>query len=221
MKQFEINGRIFAGYLALPASNQGAGLLLLHSWWGLNDFFKQICERLAQAGFVALALDYYHGATAETIEQAQQLRQGLDRKKVNREVAAGVDYLGLCQAVDRPHLGVIGFSLGCGFALEATRSKPNAVKAVVLYYGTGGGKFDKTEATFLGHFASDDQWGAAPKKVRALEERIRAANKTVKFYTYENTGHWFFEEDRPDSYNVAAAQLAWKRTIQFLQEELG
>jgi carboxymethylenebutenolidase len=90
---------------------------------------------------------------------------------------------------------------------------------VVLFYGTGGGKFDKTGAAFMGHFTENDDWGVHPKKINALADRIRAANQEAKFYTYPNTEHWFVETDRPE-YDQTASELAWQRTIEFLQDQL-
>jgi len=207
------------GYLALPDSGAGAGILMLHAWWGLNDFFKQTCDRLAGEGFVVLGPDLYHGAVARTIEEAKRLRQSLDSNVAGAEVTAALDLLKAHKALISSRVGMIGFSLGCSFALSAARSQPKFVKAVVLFYGTGGGKLDKTDAAFLGHFAENDEWGAGVQKVNALKERIQSANRPVEFYFYEKTKHWFFEEDRPE-YDKKAARLAWERTIQFLHAQL-
>jgi carboxymethylenebutenolidase len=207
-------------YLSLPASGQGPGVLLLPTWWGLNPFFKQLCERLAGEGFVTLAPDLYHGATAQTIEEAVQLRDGLERNEANKEVLAAADYLLAHSAVNQPRLGVIGFSLGTRYALEAARSRPQTVKAVVLFYGKGGGKVDKTQAAYLGHFAERDEWGADRKKVEKLAAELRAAQRETLFHTYPGTEHWFFEADRSDIYRSEAAQLAWERTVEFLHKHL-
>jgi carboxymethylenebutenolidase len=195
-------------------------VLLLHAWWGLTPFFKQLCDRLAGQGFVALAPDLYHGATAQTIDEALQLRDSLERNQTNKEVLAAVDYLLAHSAIHQPRLGVIGFSLGTRFALEAARSRPQTVKAVVLFYGKGGGKVDKTQAAYLGHFAEQDEWGADQKKVEKLAADLRAAQRETLFYTYPGTEHWFFEADRPDVYRPEAARLAWERTVEFLHKQL-
>ncbi|MEW6718059.1 MAG: dienelactone hydrolase family protein [Chloroflexota bacterium] len=220
MQNLDIEGNSFSGYLTTPGSGEGMGVILYHAWWGLNPFIMQTCDELARQGFVALAPDLYNGALAKTIDEAKQLRQSLDRKAANKIGAIATDYLCSRQGTDRPHIGAIGFSLGCSFAIESSRSKSGIVKAVVLFYGTGGGKFDKSKAAFLGHFAENDQWGADQKKVKALERRILAAEQEVTFYTYPNTVHWFAEADRPE-YNAEASLLAWDRTIKFLREQLG
>jgi carboxymethylenebutenolidase len=192
----------------------------LHAWWGLTDFFRAVCERLASEGFVALAPDLYHGATAATIEEAKSLRSTVDRTVTNKELKAAVEYLCANEAVSSPQIGVIGFSLGGNYALWLARNRPEAIRAVVLFYGMGGGKFSNTQATFLGHFAESDEWGAGLDKARSLEDRLRAAGRDVTFHTYAGTEHWFFEADRPAAYSADAARLAWERTVEFMRNQL-
>jgi carboxymethylenebutenolidase len=220
LETFELHERSFNGHLSLPSSGKGTGVLLLHAWWGLNGFIIQTCDKLAREGFVTLSLDYYSGEVARTIDEAKACRQKLDRKATNKLVTLAVDYLNDLPAVTSAGIGVIGFSLGCSFAIEAARSRNQIVKAVALFYGTGGGKFDKSRAAFMGHFAENDKWGAHPKKVNALAGRIRAAGQEATFHTYPDTEHWFVETDRPE-YNQEAAELAWERTFKFLREEPG
>lgn len=101
--------------------------------------------------------------------------------------------------------------------MEAARLRPKIVKAVTLFYGTGGGKLDKVQAVFQGHFAEKDEWGANPKKAKKLENRIRSEDLEAEFHIYPGTSHWFFEENN-DAYNNEAAQLAWQRTVKFMRE---
>jgi carboxymethylenebutenolidase len=220
MQEFEVSGTPVTAYLAVPASGSGPGVVVLHAWWGLTDFFREVCERLASEGFVALAPDLYHGATAATVEKAHRLRSAVDRRTANKELKAAVGHLCAHQAVSSSQIGVIGFSLGGNYALWLARNSPKAIKAVVLFYGTGGGKFDNTQARFLGHFAESDEWGAGPDKARSLEDRLRAAGRDVTFHTYAGTEHWFFEADRPAAYSADAARLAWERTVDFMRNQL-
>ena len=113
----------------------------------------------------------------------------------------------------------IGFSYGFSFAMEAARLRPQVVKAVSLFYGTGGGKLDKTQAIFQGHFAEKDEWGANQVKAKKLEERIRSAGQETEFYIYPGLNHWFFEEDN-QAYNQDAAGLAWQRCVTFMRKHL-
>lgn len=207
-------------YLSIPVSGLGRGVLVAHAWWGLNDFIKSFCDRLSSVGFLALAPDLYRGSVADTIEEAQRLLNELDRNKANREMRAAVDYLSQHPAISEEKVGALGFSLGASFALSVARMRPKIVHAVVLFYGTGGGKFAEVMADFQGHFAERDEWGAQASKVQALEQRLLASDGKVEFYTYPETTHWFFEEDRLDAYAPKAAELAWSRTVEFLRSRL-
>jgi carboxymethylenebutenolidase len=203
-----------------PKLDEAPGVLMFHAWWGLNPFFKATASRMSQEGFAVLAPDYFHGQIATTIDEAKTLRSQMDRKRTYVLAKQALDYLIEQEKVFPKQVAVIGFSLGCGPALELARNQPDTVKAVVLFYGTGGGKFDSSRADFLGHFAEDDQWGAHAKKVESLQKRLLKSGGEVIFYTYPNTQHWFFESDRPESYNEDAAGVAWERTILFLKQKL-
>jgi carboxymethylenebutenolidase len=205
-------------YLSLPKSGAGAGVLVLHAWWGLNDTFRRFCDRLAGEGFVALAPDLYNGAVAATREDAQRLMRQMDKDAARKTLKAALKDLAAHPAVARPGIGVVGFSLGGFYALGLACQKPKDIAAVVTFYGTGRGKFGEAQAAFLGHFAEDDEFEPAAD-VLQLEQNIRQAGKEVAFYTYPGTRHWFFEPDRPE-YNPDAAQLAWERTAAFLHKEL-
>jgi len=207
------------GYLALPKTSNGTGVLVIHAWWGLNSFFKDLCRRLAREGFTAFAPDLYHGKVASTIAKATRLRDGLDRKQANKDLHNAVAYLQEIKAVTTLPLGVIGFSLGANFALGVSRQLPHAIGAVVCFYGTRSGDYAAARAAYLGHFAESDEWESAAG-VKRLEQQLQAAQRPVTFHTYPGTGHWFFEKDRVGAYNAWAAKLAWQRTLDFLEATL-
>ena len=206
-------------YLALPKSGAGAGVIVLHAWWGLNDFFKDFCQRLAREGFVALAPDLYRGKLATTIEEAKQLRSKLKKEQVGADILSAVEQLHKLPAVTNQSLGVIGCSFGGHWALWLSLEKPEFIKAVTVFYATRTADYAQARAAYLGHFAESDDWVAA-SGVKKLEKSLRVAQRPVTFHTYEDTGHWFFEKDRKEAYNAKAAQLAWKRTVEFLQMQL-
>ncbi|RIK37433.1 MAG: dienelactone hydrolase family protein [Chloroflexi bacterium] len=214
------------GYLALPPAGKGPGVLVLHAWWGLNGAIKAFCERLAEAGFVAFAPDLYHGQVADTIAGAEILGSALDANhlQAKSEVAAAMRFLnelaGQNGAKGRPGLAVIGFSLGAYYALDLSVAEPEQIRAVVLFYGTGPGDFSRSQAVYLGHFAEEDEY-EPQANVDELEADLRLAGRPVTFYRYPGAGHWFFEPDRADAYNEAAANLAWERTLAFLQGSPG
>jgi len=208
------------GFFCLPELDRAPGVLLFHAWWGLNDFFKGTALRMSQEGFVVLAPDYFQGHVASTIEEAKALRTQMDRTQTYQLAKQALEYLTEQESVFPKQVGVMGFSLGCGPALELARSQPDIVKAVILFYGTGGGKFDSARADFLGHFAEDDQWGTHAEKVESLQKRLAKSGGEVIFHTYPHTQHWFFESDQPHAYNQEAAEEAWKRTIEFFKAKL-
>src|SRR5436309_13752750 len=129
------------GYLAMPKKGRGPGVLVLHAWWGLNDFFKGLCDELATAGFVAFAADLYRGATASTRDGAERLMSKLDQKVAGQDILNGVRGLQSHPGPKEKHLGVIGFSMGAFWSLWLAQELAAGVAAVVLFYGTGGGRY--------------------------------------------------------------------------------
>jgi carboxymethylenebutenolidase len=205
--------------MAVPTTGGGPGVIVIHAWWGLTEFFRQTCDRLAQEGFLAYAPDLYSGATAKTIEEAERLSSKLDHKLADRKVVEAVDYLLSHPRLRGDRIGVIGFSMGAAFALTLACNRPNSVSAVVLFYGTGTGKFDEAKAAFIGDFAENDNY-ESPEYVSSLEKSLVVAGRKVTFYTYVGKKHWFFEENVPSAYDSDAAKLAWERTLAFLRTQL-
>jgi carboxymethylenebutenolidase len=195
---------------------------VLHAWWGLTPVFTDVCDRLAAEGFVALAPGLYpDGATTDSIAEAEKLVDAHDRTRETVEgiILASEYHLRQLPAVTSDQIGVVGFSMGAWWALRLSQLRPDHVGAAVTFYGTGGGDFSAAQAAYQGHFAEQDDFEPL-EEVRTLEESIRAAGREVEFYTYPNTGHWFFEANRPDAYNAEAATLAWDRMIAFLRAQL-
>jgi carboxymethylenebutenolidase len=206
------------GFLAQPSTPNGEGIVVIHAWWGLNDTARSFCQRLAAEGYTVFAPDLYHGKVATTIEQAEALGKVVD---ANPDAAkAQVDHaiVYLASRLDATHhgLAVMGFSLGAYFALVAASAQPQLVSRVVLFYGTGPADFSRSRAAYLGHFAENDPFESA-ELVNELESALSGAGRPVTFHRYPGTGHWFFEPDRADAYDAKAAELAWNRTIEFLQ----
>lgn len=204
------------GFLAVPSTG-GPGVLVLHAWWGLNDTLKAFCTRLAEAGLVAFAPDLYHGQVADNIVDAETLGQALDTNhlQAKNEIRDAVMFLSeRAEQADRG-LAVIGFSLGASYALDISNTAPEHIRSVVIFYGTWVDDLSHSRAAYLGHFAENDPF-EPQSGVDKLEAYIRRIERPVTFYRYPGTAHWFFELDRPE-YNKAATDLAWERTLTFLQ----
>jgi len=204
------------GFLALPPAGKGRGVLVLHAWWGLNNTIKAFCTRLAESGFSAFAPDLYRGQLATTIPEAERLSNALEATEARKDITNAVDFLIQNATKGGRDLAVIGFSLGAYFALELSNSDPDHIHSVVVFYGTGYEEYDASRAEYLGHFAEADEF-EPEANVNNLEALLRSAGRPVTFHRYPGTGHWFFEPDRTQAFNQAAASLAWKRTLAFLK----
>jgi carboxymethylenebutenolidase len=117
-------------FLAESGKRSAPGILIMHAWWGLNAFIKGLAYRLAKAGYTALAIDYYSGGIATTIEEAKLLRSRMDRKASNKMIQRATRQFLELPAVAGSSIGVIGFSVGCGFALEIARRFPDDTAAI-------------------------------------------------------------------------------------------
>lgn len=210
---------ITRGYLALPDTGSGPAVLVLHAWWGLNDTIRAFCLRLAEAGFVAFAPDLYHGQVTDTIPGAESLAQALDGRHLDAKAEIRAALAFLAGRSGGAGVGVVGFSLGAYFALDASNAAPEYVRAVAAFYGTGAFEYDRARAAYLCHFAENDPYEPA-ENVAALTQVLQQAGRPAMIHTYPGTGHWFFEPDRVDAYNAEAATQAWDRTLDFLKREL-
>ena len=229
MIEFDAGGSPAPGYLATPVSGNGPSVVVLHAWWGLTEPFRQVCDRLADAGFTALAPDLYRGATASTIEEADALGSALDQRapQWHGDVAGAARFLrqrtkdASVPANASGKVALLGFSLGGAYALDMSVNLADEVAAVVVFYDAyAEPEFQRAHAAYLLHYAEDDSFIPA-EKVTAMQRTLEAAGRPVTVHIYPGTKHWFFEANRPDAYNAAAATLAWERTITFLHAQLG
>jgi carboxymethylenebutenolidase len=201
------------GYHAAPRSGKGPGVLVLHAWWGLTDFFKSICDRLAARGFVAFAPDLHHGRIAATIEEANHILETRDFPAARATAEAALQFLRTHPAVREGKLGALGFSMGAGFAVLLDSLHPDALSGIVMFYGGSEEDLSGSRAHFLGHFGENDDW-------EPLDNVKKVAAAQAQIHVYPNTGHWFVEEDRPEHYKAEAAALAWDRTYEFFRRSL-
>jgi carboxymethylenebutenolidase len=211
--------RAGSGYLVLPEGHaSGPGVLVLHAWWGLTPFFKSVCDRLADQGFVALAPDLYEGRTTGDPDEARALLAEADMDTMVQLVRSSLFTLRSLPATPDTPVGVLGFSMGASWALWLASRIPDLVGATVVFYGSQNIDMAPAQGAFLGHFAESDEH-VDDEELTLLEAELRLLDKDVNFHRYPGTGHWFFEADQP-TYDEVAATLAWDRTVAFLHQHL-
>jgi carboxymethylenebutenolidase len=194
-------------------------VLVIHAWWGLNDFFKDVCDRLAKEGFVAVAPDLFEGQVSTTIGGAKRLRAKPKRAPTYKTLIRAIEQLSDHPAVQGPSIGIIGFSMGAHWALWLSQRPELPIGATVAFYGARAGDYSSSRAVFLGHFAEKDDWVSAAA-LKKLKTSLETVGRMAEFFVYPDTSHWFFESDRADAYNSEAAELSWDRTIKFLRKYL-
>jgi carboxymethylenebutenolidase len=212
---FDVNGTPVKAYLALPSRSNAPGVIVLHAWWGLNSFFKTLCDRLAAEGFVVFAPDLNEGRVAQTIAEAKEIMSSLDGQRKYDVTMATVDFFRARPEAGKEPFAVIGFSMGAAWSLVLASERPEDVRKAVLFYGAGEGDFEKIKAEVLGHFSDADEWEDI-EYVRSMETDMQKAGVKTTFHIYSGMPHWFFENDRPE-FIPEAAELAWTRTVEFLR----
>lgn len=222
MRTFHVNGKTISGHLAEPAQGKGAGVVVLHAWWGLTEPFRRCCDRLAEAGYVALAPDLYHGKTTASVEEAQTLSAALDQdvESWRGDIAGAIQLLRQHPATGgQDRFALVGFSLGGAYALDMSVTLAGQIAAVVTFYDSYPGlDYGQSSSAYLCHFAQDDPF-VPEKAARVMAEELQAAGRPAAIHTYPGTRHWFSEENRPE-YDAEAARLAWDRTLTFLNQQL-
>lgn len=213
------SGASVSGELVLPPGDtRGPGLVLYHEWWGLNEQMKATAARFAGEGFVALALDCYHGKLTTDATDAGKLSQALDTALVMRETEAAAAWLkGDARCTGK--VGTVGFCLGGALAMAS--ANVTGVSAAVAFYGIPKPEFQKwskATAPIQGHFGSKDQW-ATVDKANAVATAVRAAGGQMEVFSYE-AGHAFMREGDPAAYVADAATTAWGRCLAFLSTQL-
>jgi carboxymethylenebutenolidase len=204
-----------AAYLVLPDDGPGSGVLVLHSWWGLGPSAKTFVERLADAGYTALAPDLNDGLVTDDPGEAQRALGASDPNATAALVLSSVVALRTRCADPEAPIAVVGFSMGASWALWLATRQPDSVGAVVAYYGTQNIDFDELRAPVLGHFAQVDPL-VSEDELTEMHARLLLSEKSIEVHRYEGTRHWFAEADQPDFHDEAAAELAWQRTVEFL-----
>lgn len=219
--EFPANGRKAAGYLATPSQGTGPGLIVIQEWWGLVDHIKDVCDRFAAEGFVALAPDLYHGEVTRSPSEAGKLLMALNIAKAGEDIKGAAVALGQRPDVQTDRVGVLGFCMGGQLALYAAMEQPQLIAAAVDFYGVHPNvRIDpaRLKVPLLAHFAKRDN-SVKEKEARALVRKIQTAGGRVEAHYYE-ADHAFFNDTRPTVFHKESAALAWGRTISFLKQHL-
>src|SRR5579863_6250492 len=193
------------------------GIVVVHEYWGLNDWVKEQASKLADQGYAALAIDLYRGKVATTPDEAHQIMRGVPEDRAKRDLHAAVEFLKSQPNVEKDRIGAIGWCMGGGYALDVALQEPD-LAALVINYGhlaTDPETLKKINAPILGLFGGQDK-GITPDDVHKFEQQLRQLGKQVEIKIYDDAGHAFENPNNKEGYRAADAADAWKRTVNFL-----
>jgi carboxymethylenebutenolidase len=211
------------GYLAVPESGSGPGVIVIQEWWGLTEHISGIADRLAGEGFVALAPDLYGGTTTHDADEAGRLMTELPVDEAARDLGGAVDFLLAHDAVTSTTVGAVGFCMGGGFVLLLAAQQGEKVGAAVPFYGVGPAVPDTytgLTAAVQGHYGEKDDFYPVDD-ARAQEQQIRTESGAQVEFHYYPAAHAFHNDTNAlGTYDAASAKQAWERTVAFLRTEL-
>ena len=204
---------------------QGKGpfpaIIVIHEWWGLNDWVKEQASKLADEGYVTLAVDLYRGKVAKTPDEAHEIMRGVPEDRAKRDLHAAFEFLASQPNVKKDRIGSIGWCMGGGYSLDVALQEPT-LAATVINYGhlaTDMDALKKINAPILGLFGAQDR-GIPPADVRKFGDTLDQMGKKIDIKIYDDAGHAFENPNNKDGYRAADAADAWKRTVDFLAATL-
>ena len=213
------------GYLSVPESGSGPGVIVIQEWWGLVPHIERVVDRLAAAGYVAIAPDHYRGVATTEPDEAGKLMQGLKVRAAADDIAGAAEYLLTRDDVTGDSVGAVGFCMGGGLALLAPTAYRHIAATSAFYpampwpdYAPDWTRYAGKEA--LIHKAETDEESSGPR-IGEYVEAIRAAGGTATEHNYPASVHAFFNDDRPEVFQPDNASLAWSRTLDLLARRLG
>ena len=221
MVEFPSNGGKAAGYLSVPASGKGPGVIVIQEWWGLVPHIKEVADRFAKEGFVALAPDMYHGESTKSPDEAGKLMMALRIDEAEKDLRGAINYLLSHEATTGNNVATVGFCMGGALSLYAA-SKNSQVSACVVFYGIHPNvkpDLANLQAPVLGIYAERDAY-VPPSAVHELEGQLKQQGKSAEMHIYPGMDHGFFNDSRQDVYNEEAARDAWNRVLRFFGEHL-
>lgn len=216
MVEFSSNGGTASGYLAIPSEGKGSGVIVIQEWWGLVPHIKNVCDRFAAEGYVALAPDLYHGKSTTSPDEAGKLMMALCIDEAEKDISGAIAYLSDHESTVGDKVGTVGFCMGGALSLY-TATKNSQVGACVVFYGGHPNvkpDLPNLQAPVLGLYAGRDGF-VTPDSVRELESQLKELGKEADIHIYPDTDHAFFNDERPGIYDESAAEDAWRRVMEF------
>jgi carboxymethylenebutenolidase len=211
-----------SGVLYTPAGKGPfPALIVIHEWWGLNDWVKEQAAKLADQGYESLAVDLYRGKVATTPDEAHQIMRGVPEDRAKRDLHAAFEFLASQPSVKKDRIGAIGWCMGGGYALDVALQEPTLAAAVINYghLATDPEALKKINAPILGLFGGQDK-GITPDDVHKFGDTLDKMGKQITVKIYDDAGHAFENPNNKEGYRAADAADAWKRTVDFLASTL-
>jgi carboxymethylenebutenolidase len=219
---YRSNGDTSAGYLAVPAGGSGPGVIVIQEWWGLVPHITSLADRFAEAGFIALAPDLYHGNHTTEPDEAGKLMMGLAMDQAAKDMSGAADYLA---GLGAANVGTAGFCMGGSLALWSATLSEKIVATAGFYPAVPWERMSPSWSNYAGKSAiihcSEGDGTSAAAGIQAAKTAIIDAGGECTLYDYPGTEHAFFNDDRPEVYSPDAAALAWARTLDFFRAKLG
>jgi carboxymethylenebutenolidase len=196
-------------------------IIVIHEWWGLNDWVKEQASKLAGEGYVALAIDLYRGKVATTPDMAHEIMRGVPEDRAKRDLRAAFDLLASRPDVNKDRIGAIGWCMGGGYSLDVALLEPTLAADVINYghLATDPDALKKIQAPILGLFGGQDR-GITPDDVRKFEQTMKQLGKSIDIKIYDDAGHAFQNPNNKNGYREADTSDAWKRTTEFFSSTL-
>jgi len=210
------------GLLYTPAGKGPfPALIVVHEWWGLNNWVKEQASKLADQGYVTLAIDLYRGKVAITSDMAHEIMRGVPEDRAKRDLHAAFEFLTAQPNVKKDRIGSIGWCMGGGYSLDVALQEPTLAADVINYghLATDAEALKKINAPILGLFGAQDR-GITPDDVHKFGEAMDKLGKKIDVKIYDDAGHGFENPNNKDGYRGDDAADAWKRTVDFLAATL-
>jgi carboxymethylenebutenolidase len=219
---FPSGGEMVPASLYLPKGRGShPAIVVVHEWWGLSDWVKQQSSKLADRGYVVLAVDLYRGKSAKDAGEAHELMRGLPHDRALRDLQSAVTYLKSREEANPGKLGAIGWCMGGGYAEQLAEAQPD-LKAVAIHYGaipSDASTIAQIQPAILGIFGGQDK-GITPDSVKAFEKEMKKQGKPIEVHIYKDAGHAFENPGNKDGYRAADAKDAWSKTLSFFDRKL-